>query len=304
MGRTTPRTPPRGRGRPVQQRRSGWIVPLILGIILLSGLGVWLLLGGGGAAETGSTQPIAQLETQDYHALAWSPTEPDTAFFGHHGGLLKSTDGGRTWQPTSLANADAMSLAVSPKEPQRIFAAGHGIFRRSDDGGATWTAPETAIQGADIHGFAQNPSEPDRLYAMVVGQGLLTSTDGGTTWTPVTTAPQGQAIAVSGDGKTLLMGTQAGVEQSGDNGATWTTAGAGLPPDAQVISLSTAPNGDMVFAATTEGVYRRSGAGNWEATGLQGTILTVAVSPAQPGAVLAVDEQGSVYRSDDGGTTW
>lgn len=232
MARSPSRTPDRGRGRPVQHRRSGWLIPVCVGVLLVAGLGIWFWLRGGDAAGTGSARPIAQLETQDYHALVWSPTEPNTAFFGHHGGLEKSTDGGRTWQPTALTNVDAMSLAASPKAPQRIYAAGHGVFRRSDDGGVTWTAPETAIQGADIHGFAQNPSEPDRLYAVVVGQGLRTSTDGGTSWTAIGTVPQGQAITVSADGKTLLMGTQAGVQQSSDNGTTWTDAGPGLPQDA------------------------------------------------------------------------
>ena len=305
MARTTPRSAARARGRQVQRRsRTGWTIPLAFGLILVVGLGVWLWQRGAPGTAGGSSRPISTVPSQDVHALVWSPADANTVFFGHHGGLLKSTDGGRTWQPTTLANADAMALGASPKAPQRIYAAGHNVFQRSDDGGASWTAPPSSVQGVDIHGFAQSPAEPDRLYAMVVGQGLLTSTDGGANWTPVTTAPQGQAIAVSGDGKTLLMSTQAGVQQSGDSGATWTAAGAGLPRRAQVISLATDPNGDAVFAATTEGVYRRAGTGNWEATGLKGTILTVAVSPAQPGAVLAVDEQGKVYRSDDGGMTW
>ena len=255
--------------------------------------------------RTGVSRPIATLDTPDVHALIWSPTEPNTIFFGHHNGLLKSIDGGRTWQPTSLTNADAMSLATSPKAPTRMYAAGHGIFRRSDDGGATWTEPVGDLQGADIHGFAQNPADPDRLYALVADRGILTSPDAGATWIPVSSAPSHGALAVSADGQTLLLGTGFSVQESSDHGASWKPSGAELPGNAQVLGLAVDPAGNRIFAATSLGLYQRRGGGTtWEPTPLTGVILTVAISPVQPNSVLVVDDQKRVFRSDDGGATW
>lgn len=301
------RTPTRaaaGRGRPLIQprRRTSWIAPLAaIGLIVVA-LGGWLWLRRDGA--TAALRSIAQLETQDFHALAWSPGEPNTVFFGHHNGLLKSTDGGRTWRPTALEGADAMSLAVSPKAPGRMYAAGHGVFLRSDDGGATWTAPPVSVQGADLHGFAQNPANPDQLYTLDVGQGLLASTDGGSTWKVISATPPGQALAFSADGKTLLVGAATGVQQSTDGGTTWTPSDRGLPGGAQVIALASAADGS-IFAATSKGLYHQiTTNGDWTATGLNVPILAVAASPLQLKVVLAVDQQGRVYRSEDGGATW
>lgn len=298
------RTPSRTAGRTVidRQRRPAWIVPLVFGILLTLavGIGVWQQ----GRSASGA-QPIATLNTADIHALIWSPTKPNTVFFGHHNGLLKSSDGGRAWQPTALTEADAMSLAASPQMPLRMYAAGHGVFRRSDDGGATWTAPEGSLQGADIHAFAQSPVEPDRLFALVANQGILGSTDGGTTWTPVSSAPGHAALAFSADGKTLLLGTGSAVQESTDQGVTWKPSGRALPGGAEVLGLAVHPDGTTLFAATSAGLFRRNGTGgSWEATPLTGTIMTVAVNPTQPAIILAVDDQKRVYRSEDGGTSW
>jgi photosystem II stability/assembly factor-like uncharacterized protein len=113
------------------------------------------------------------------------------------------------------------------------------------------------------------------------------------------------ALAVSGDGQRLLLGTERGVLHSTDDGVTWMQSGAALPGSVQVLALAVTPADDTLLAATTNGVYRRSGATDvWTPTTLKGTILTVAISPVQPNRVLAVDDQGRVYRSDDGGLTW
>ena len=303
MARTTPAKVRGSRGRPAPRRRGvAPLLPALAALVVIAfGILLWQFRPAAGGAR-----PISTLQTEDVHALLWSPTEPNTAFFGHHGGLLKSSDGGRSWQSTGLTGADAMSVAASSAADDRVYVAGHGVFRRSDDGGATWTAPDTSIQGADIHGFAQSPVDPNRLYAMVVGQGLLMSADGGATWTARSnTLPSHPALAVSADGRMLLAGTERGVQQSTDDGVTWTPSGTGLPDRSQVLALAVQPGADTVFAATSAGLYRRTGAsGVWTAAGLPGPILAVAVSSAQPPVVLAVDDQKRVYRSEDGGTTW
>src|SRR3990170_3442164 len=100
--------------RPRQMSR--WLI--VSGVVVLG-----LALGGGwlyarNPAQSGNAQPLSRLSTSDFHSLAFSPTEPDMVFFGHHGGLLVSRDGGRPWQPTALQNADAMALAASAANPQ------------------------------------------------------------------------------------------------------------------------------------------------------------------------------------------
>ncbi len=291
--------------RAVHQRRRPWLIPLIFGGFVLLVLAALVWSRGMQTTRARVPQPIATLHTQDFHSLVWSATEPNTVFFGHHQGLLKSTDGGHTWQPTALTQVDAMTLASSPQAPQRMYAAGHGIFRRSEDGGATWTAPQSQLQGADIHGFTQSPVDPNSLYAVVMGQGLFKSTDGGTAWTLLAAdAPPGTALAMSVDGRTLFLGTATAVQQSMDGGATWTQHGTALPPNAQVLALAVQPGTGTLFAATAAGLYRQLETGSWTPTTLHSPILAVAMSPLQPQTVLAVNAQGEVYRSGDGGASW
>lgn len=55
-------------------------------------------------------------------------------------GVLRSTDGGRTWSRSGeLPTPDVRTIAVETRRPERLYAGtyGHGAYR-SDDGGATW----------------------------------------------------------------------------------------------------------------------------------------------------------------------
>lgn len=106
-------------------------------------------------------------------------------------GLIRSRDGGRTWETVSLAGeVDFHALAVGPSVPGRGteahrvygFFYGDGLFYRSDDGGRTWARQRVdVLAGPDGRGPLQlvaHPDDPDVLLA-AGGQGLLRSTDGG-----------------------------------------------------------------------------------------------------------------------------
>ena len=76
---------------------------------------------GGGA--------LSVLRTADFHAVAFSPEDANVIFFGHYNGMLRSADGGRTWQPlVDRRNFDAMGLAISRANPRQVYLAGHDIF--------------------------------------------------------------------------------------------------------------------------------------------------------------------------------
>lgn len=140
-------------------------------------------------------------------------------YFGHHGGLLLSRNGGRDWQPTSLENADAMALAAPPADPQLMYAAGHNVFYKSEDGGRTWRPANNDLPGLDIHGFAADPEHPDLVYAHVVGFGLFRSEDSGETWELRSSRLRALNLAVGETSGTLYaIAVQSGLLHSTDGG--------------------------------------------------------------------------------------
>ncbi len=98
--------------------------------------------------------------------IAPSPHDADLLLVGIElGGLMRSTDGGDTWQDHRPgAQRDVHSLAWHPRVPGRAYEAGGGGSAWSDDAGETW-APADA--GRDRHytwSVAVDQDEPDLWY--------------------------------------------------------------------------------------------------------------------------------------------
>lgn len=309
---TIERRPRRPAPRSARQQSSRALSPLWLtvGALALSAVVVAALVFMSGRGGSGAA--LSTLRTPDFHALAFSPADPNLVFFGHHNGLKRSEDGGQTWQDVvNRPNFDAMGLAVNSTDPRRIYLAGHDIFQLSTDGGQTWEPVVHNLPGTDIHGFALNPAS-NHLFAYVVGQGVFQSTDG-KTWQRLEGQIPNEVMALAAAGsapETLYAGSMsAGVLRSTDGGQGWTPANNGLG-SRNILALAVDPTADQtVYAGTDEGLYKSTdGAATWVKLPFPGSnAATLAVSPAQPGRVLVItvkDRQGLVHRSDDGGATW
>lgn len=112
-------------------------------------------------------------------------------------GLLRSTDGGKTWAPANggLAGDDLVvrSVAIHPEDPRIMLrACGRGADGRlwkTTDGGRTWVrlpfegdfdgAGPSALCGEVL---AFDLKTPDTVYAGCESKGFFKSTDGGATW--------------------------------------------------------------------------------------------------------------------------
>lgn len=307
-GTTQPRrSPARPAGRAPLPRP--WLV-----LAALVALGAVVALALALRADRGADGALAMLDTSDFHALAFSPADPNVVFFGHHNGIRRSDDGGKTWTTlVDRSNFDAMGLAVSHADPRRMYLAGHNIFQVSTNGGASWQPVAHNLPGSDIHGFAMNPDDASRLWALVAGQGLFGSTDGGQTWQRLPAQLPADIMAVTSAGgspETLYAGsTSAGLLRSTDGGRTWGAAANGLA-SRNVLALAIDPVARRTVYAGVEGGLHKSmdGGDTWSRLAFPGdTPVALAVSPAQPGRVLAISvkaRQGLVYRSDDGGQSW
>jgi len=269
-------------------------------------IGVVALAGRSAGA---SGQALYQFNTADFHSLAFDPTDANTVYFGHHGGLNISHDGGKHWEETALQHQDAMQLGTSTGDASRRYVAGHDLFRVSTDGGKTWRDQPTNLPGLDLHAFAASPTNALRLYAAPVSQGLFTSTDGGARWQPATMPSLsgggmgmiGIAVAYD-DPLHLYAGGGNRVVESKDGGKTWQELSA--PPGA-VTQLAVGPSGAL-YAGTDRGLAKRGADGLWQIRALPSgkPAVALAVGFMQPERVAVIDEHGRFYRSDNGGMSW
>jgi photosystem II stability/assembly factor-like uncharacterized protein len=98
--------------------------------------------------------------------IAPSPHDADVVLAGIElGGLMRSTDGGETWQDQRPGSQpDVHSLAWHPRVPGRAYEAGGGGAAWSDDAGDTW---HRADDGRDRHytwSVAVDPEDPELWY--------------------------------------------------------------------------------------------------------------------------------------------
>lgn len=289
-----------------KQLRSRQLVTGGIVLVLIAGL---LFLYFRKNSENSDVRTISHLSTRDFHSLAFSLTEPETVFFGHHEGLLVSHNGGKDWSHTTLSNADAMALAIPLSDPQIMYAAGHDVFFKSIDAGQTWESVRTNLPGTDIHGFTVDPENPSHVYAHIVGFGIFGSQDGGSTWTLLSDAVPSSTfnLAIGKDSQTLYAAAgEAGLLRSSDGGQTW--ARVSEVPDDGAIAVVYSPASGRLYVSTLgneAGLYVSDDNGqSWKSAGLNGTLLAVAVSPLDPNHIIVVNDQGEVFASRDGGLSW
>ncbi len=294
------------RKRKQQKTQSSWL--MIAGVFILLAAVLWIVFSNRQPQNSGAL-PISRLTTGDFHSLAFSPTEPETLFFGHHGGLLVSQNGGKDWQSTALSNTDAMALSIPSSSPQTMYAAGHDVFVKSSDGGKTWQSLPASLPGLDIHAFAVDPENADRIFAYIVSFGLFGSEDEGISWEALSlTAPSSMhGLTVGKDEQTLYAAASgAGLWESQDGGQTWVPV-QNVPDNGAIAVTYVRENGRLYVTTlgNSPGLYVSDDNGqSWKPAGLNGTLLAIAVSPLEPDHIIVVNDQGEVFASRDGGLSW
>lgn len=250
----------------------------------------------------GTTSPIAwsRLGTVDVHSLAFAGDDPDRLLFGHHGGVLASSDGGRSWQALGT-RSDAMGLGGS--RDGSIVIAGHEVFAESRDNGRTWQDIPAELPNLDIHGLARDPREPTRMWVYLASGGLWQSRDTGRSWERVQQQNVVFPVAVAAASGTRLFGVTAeGLVSSDDAGRTWRSAGT--PELYPIASLAATSDGSVLVAGGPDGLARSDdGGAGWAKLPFTGQPAAIAVTDG--GRTIAVVTRATeFFRSDDGGRTW
>ena len=245
-------------------------------------------------------------------SIAGVPGDASTYYAGAaSGGVWKSTDGGNDWRPIfdSQSVQAIGALAVAPTDPNVVWAGtgeawvirdsdvmGNGIYK-STDAGKNWSRMGLEDTGR-IGRIIVHPKNPDVVFACAVGRatgpqqerGVYRTTDGGAHWERVLFADQNtgcSGLVMDPHNPRVLFagmwqlemhtwaefggGPGSGLWMSRDGGTKWTRLeGHGLPKSPLgKIDIAVAPsNSDRVYA------------------------------------LIQTKDQGSLWRSDDGGVEW
>ncbi|GAA0890894.1 hypothetical protein GCM10009122_05730 [Fulvivirga kasyanovii] len=100
-------------------------------------------------------------------------------------GVMKSTDGGATWQSTGLQHDVSQSKALGriimhPSNPNILLVAGSDGIYKTTDAGANWAK----IYNQRVYDIEFKPGDPNIVYA--TGPNFLKSTNGGNSFSVVT----------------------------------------------------------------------------------------------------------------------
>jgi photosystem II stability/assembly factor-like uncharacterized protein len=259
----------------------------------------WRHIGPFRAGRTKSAVGVAQQPNVFYMA----PT---------NGGVWKTNDYGRTWNPIFDAQSSGSigAVEVAPSDPNVIYVgSGEGLQRpdlstgdglyRSNDAGRTWEHLGLR-DGQQIPRIAIDPSNPDRIFVAVLGhpygpnteRGIYRSVNGGRSFETVLYKDEntgGADVLFSPHDPDIIYavlwearqgpwenaawsGPNSGLFKSTDGGDTWTQLTGGLP-------------------TTAEGLGR----------------IGIGISPSDPRRIYITATAGAksgIYRSDDAGATW
>src|SRR5450631_1733252 len=203
------------------------------------------------------------------------PSQPNVFYVGQvNGGVWKSDDYGRTWNPIfdHESTQSIGAIAVAASDPNIVYvASGEGLHRpdlsvgdgiyKSTDAGRTWTHLGLR-DGQQIPYIIVDPRNANRLFVAVLGhpygpneeRGVYRSTDGGRTFQKILYKDENTGASdLEFDPRNpdivyaclweqrqgpwengAWVGTTGGIFKSVDGGATWRHLTRGLPAEGVV----------------------------------------------------------------------
>lgn len=243
------------------------------------------------------------------------PQRPGWFYIGvNNGGVWRTTDYGRTWQPLFDAQPTGSigDIAIAPSDPDVLWvgsgeglqrpdlSTGDGIYR-SLDGGRTWV--NTGLRDAQqVARVIVHPADPTRVFVAALGhpygpsteRGIFRTTDNGASWQRVLYVDEdtgGMDLAFEpGNPRTVYAVLWSARQAPWEVGSSWTRS-------RQNGLYKSVDGGDT---------WRRIGEGLPTADDGLGRI-GIATSDSRPArlyAVVGARERSGVYRSDDAGEHW
>ncbi len=245
-------------------------------------------------------------------AAAGVPSQPNVFYIGQvNGGVWKTDDYGRTWNPIfdHEPTQSIGAVAVAASDPNIIYvgsgeglhrpdlSVGNGIYK-STDAGRTWTHLGL-VDGQQIPALAVDPRDPNKVFAAVLGhpygpsdeRGIYLSTDGGQNWKRVIAKDEntgGSDVQIDPANPDVVYASMWEVREGPwEDGNEFNGTGGGL---------FKSTDGGSTWHQLTGGLPKDL------------SQIYVAIAPSDPRRLYATLSQASgklgVYRSDDAGENW
>ncbi|MDQ6894467.1 MAG: hypothetical protein M3167_17555 [Acidobacteriota bacterium] len=260
------------------------------------------------------------LPQTEIRSLAVAPAPSGTIFAATSGGVYRSADAARTWNPAPGFAASVRTVAVDPLTPSIVYAGTEGVFTtsgvfKSMDGGASWAPMNTGLGNATVLSVAASPTVAGMVFLGTQGGGVFVTTNAGATWRGLVGSPETvNDVVLDPAGAAVFAGGTTGFFRSPDQGRTW--AGSNVSFSTFTVNgLVMDPSSSNILYAgvgrpgtTGGGVYKTTNAGGTWAPASNGlpdrTVQALVIDTGFPATIYAGTNGGGIYRSRDGGATW
>ncbi len=244
------------------------------------------------------------------------PADPDRLHLAADEHFLTSANGGLTWQETPLPPGSRPALTVALTDPSTLYLGGAPLLRSTDGGSSWQAAPvavDGATQPGPATGIVVDALDARHIWAGLESGGVYETRDGGSTWRaagldgrPVrwltsVAQPEGSGIAL-----TLYAGVpDDGVYRWRSAASGWEPASQGLPPNSTVLSLLADVGNPEVMWATRDGggLYRSVDSGaQWLSVGDrlgENLVLALAGDSQRTGGVLAATASAGLWVAEE-----
>ena len=296
--------------------------------------GLWKSTDGGVTWST-NTDLLPSLSISD---IAIDPTNPQTMYiatgdkygiyfqyevWGHYSaGVLKSTDGGATWNPTGmnyvLSNGALIQrMILDANNTTVLFAAtNQGIFQTTN-GGTSWSN----IKSGSYYDIEFHPTNHDTIYAGD-NAGVIRSFNGGVTWNTVSgvTSTERTSIAVTPatPNAVYVWSSGGGLYYSGNSGNSFVTrtdpSSSCTPYGYYDMVLEVSPTnqnvlvaGGLEIALTTNGGSTWQNVSDWSSWPATNYVHAdhhaLSFAPGSSTTIFACND-GGIFKSTDQASTW
>lgn len=262
--------------------------------------GLWRSTNAGSTWSVLNTDNLGSIGVSD---VAIDPNDSNILYIGtgdgdaadtYAIGVLKSTDGGNTWNPTGLSFSVSNfvrcnRIIIDPSNSDHLIVATNAGLYRTTDAGANWTS----VLGGNYKDVQWKHGDSNAVFAVGDGDNFFYSTDNGANWTQSTSG-----LPTSGISRFALTSSESspntlyilaggndqgfyGYYRSTDSGLNWT-------------AMSTAAGGAPNILGWDVGGGDTGGQAWYD--------LATACDPNDPNTVYT----GGVntWKSTDGGATW